>query len=172
MSFMRRVIARAPVLAIASVVAAGAMLVPLPAQAAYPDKPIRVIVPFAPGGGGDTLARLVLTKIAEQQGWSIVIDNRAGAGGNIGTLAAAQSDPDGYTLAYGTNGTFGINQSLYANPGFDAMKDFVPISRFTQIALLMVVHPSVPAKTPKELLDYLKANPGKVNIGSAGNGTC
>jgi tripartite-type tricarboxylate transporter receptor subunit TctC len=128
-------------------------------------------VPFPAGGGGDILARTVINKMAEQTGWTFVIDNRAGAGGNIGTQAAAQSDPDGYTLAYGTNGTFGINQSLYAHPGFDAMKDFVPVSRFSQIALLMVVHPSVPAKTAKELLDYIKANPGKVNIGSAGNGT-
>jgi len=172
MSFMRRVIARAPVLAIASVVAAGAMLVPLPAQAAYPDKPIRVIVPFAPGGGGDTLARLVLTKIAEQQGWSIVIDNRAGAGGNIGTAAAANSAPDGYTLAYGTNGTHAINHTLYKNPGFNPVNDFEPISGFTQIALLLVTNPNaIPAKSAKELIAYLKSNPGKINVASAGNGT-
>jgi tripartite-type tricarboxylate transporter receptor subunit TctC len=142
-----------------------------PALAAYPDKPIRVIVPFPAGGGGDILARTVINKMAEQTGWTFVIENRAGAGGNIGTEAVAHAAPDGYTLAYGTNGTHGINQTLYKKPGFDAIKDFEPISRFTQIALLMVVNNNVPAKSPKELLDYIKANPGKVNIGSAGNGT-
>jgi tripartite-type tricarboxylate transporter receptor subunit TctC len=138
---------------------------------AYPDRPIRVIVPFAPGGGGDTLARMVLNKIAEQQGWTIVIDNRAGAGGNIGTAAAAKAEPDGYTLAYGTNGTHGINQALYKTTGFDPVKDFAPISRFTQIALLVVTNPAVPASSAKELIAYLKANPDKVNVASAGNGT-
>lgn len=148
---------------------AGAML--QPAAAAYPDKPIRVIVPFPAGGGGDILARAVLNKIAEQTGWTLVIENRAGAGGNIGTEAAARSTPDGYTLNYGTNGTHGINQTLYKRPGFDAIKDFEPISRFTQIALLVVVNPSLPVKTAQDLLAYLKANPGKVNVASAGNGT-
>lgn len=143
-----------------------------PATAAgYPDKPVRIVVPFPPGGGGDTLARMVLNKIAEQQGWTVVIDNRAGAGGNIGTAMAAKSPPDGYTLAYGTNGTHAINQTLYKNPGFDAVKDFDPISRFTQIALLLVTNPSIPAKSAKDLIAYLKANPGKVNVASAGNGT-
>jgi tripartite-type tricarboxylate transporter receptor subunit TctC len=141
------------------------------AHAAYPDRPIRVIVPFAPGGGGDTLARMVLNKIAEQQGWTIIIDNRAGAGGNIGTAAAAKAEPDGYTLAYGTNGTHGINQALYKNTGFDPVKDFAPISRFTQIALLVVTNPSIPANSAKELIAYLKTNPDKVNVASAGNGT-
>src|SRR6185295_16573407 len=141
------------------------------AHAAYPDRPIRVIVPFAPGGGGDTLARMVLNKIAEQQGWTIVIDNRAGAGGNIGTAAAAKAEPDGYTLAYGTNGTHAINHTLYKNTGFDPLSDFAPISRLTQIALILVVSPGVPAASVSELLAYLKANAGKVNFASAGNGT-
>jgi tripartite-type tricarboxylate transporter receptor subunit TctC len=148
-----------------------ALTLATPAFAAYPDKPIRVIVPFPAGGGGDILARTVINKIAEQTGWTFVIENRAGAGGNIGTEAAARATPDGYTLAYGTNGTHGINHSLYKKTGFDPVADFEPISRFTQIALLMVVNNDVPAKSAKELLDYLKANPGKVNIGSAGNGT-
>ena len=151
--------------------AAVALIAPQAAAAGYPDKPVRVIVPFPPGGGGDTLARMVLNKIAEQQGWSIVIDNRAGAGGNLGAVMAAKSLPDGYTLAYGTNGTHAINHTLYKNPGFDPLKDFEPISRFTQIALLVVTNPSIPAKSAKELIAYLKANPGKVNVASAGNGT-
>lgn len=144
---------------------------PRASSADYPERPIRIIVPFAPGGGGDTLARMVLNKVAEQKKWTIVIDNRAGAGGNIGTTAGAHATPDGYNLSYGTNGTHAINHTLYKNPGFDPIKDFEPISRLTQIALLVVTNPSVPAKTTKELIAYLKANPGKVNIASAGNGT-
>ena len=169
MSFVRKAagIVAALLLAAAGLTAA----TPSADAAGYPDRPIRVIVPFAAGGGGDTLARMVLTKMAAQQGWTIIVDNRAGAGGNIGTTAAARSAPDGYTLSYGTNGTHAINQTLYKNPGFDPVKDFDPISRFTQIALLLVTTPSLPVKSVKELIAYLKANPGKVNVASAGNGT-
>jgi tripartite-type tricarboxylate transporter receptor subunit TctC len=170
MALTQRVRACAVAIA-ATMLAAVAMVGPQAARAGYPDRPVRVIVPFPPGGGGDTLARMVLNKIAEQQGWTIVIDNRAGAGGNIGTAIAAHAEPDGYTLAYGTNGTHAINQTLYSNPGFDPIKDFEPISRFTQIALLLVTNPSIPAKSAKELIAYLKSNPGKVNVASAGNGT-
>ncbi len=157
--------------AIVALIAAAALTSPQVAAAKYPDKPIRVIVPFAPGGGGDTLARSVLGTVAAQQGWTVVIENRPGAGGNLGTEVAARSAPDGYTLAYGTNGTFAINQALYQHPGFDPVRDFEPISRFTQIALLLVTNPSVPANSARELIAYLKANPGKVNVASAGNGT-
>jgi tripartite-type tricarboxylate transporter receptor subunit TctC len=147
-----------------------ASVTPAAAQS-YPDRPIRVIVPFPAGGGGDTLARLVMNKVGEVLGTTIVIDNRAGAGGNIGTEAAARAEPDGYTLAYGTNGTHAINHSLYKRTGFDPINDFAPISRLTQIALILVVHPGVPAASVSELLTHLKANPGKVNFASAGNGT-
>ena len=168
MSYRRRAALRVFIL----VAAALTLALPQAALARYPEKPIRVIVPFPPGGGGDTLARLVLTKIAEQQGWSVIVDNRAGAGGNIGTAAAAHAAPDGYTLSYGTNGTHAINHTLYKNPGFDPVRDFVPISRFTQIALLLVTNPEkIPAKNAKDLIAYLKANPGKINVASAGNGT-
>lgn len=170
MAFIQRARACAPAAAIALFVAV-AFIAPQAAAASYPDKPIRIVVPFPPGGGGDTLARMVLNKIADQQGWTVVIDNRAGAGGNIGTAMAAKATPDGYTLAYGTNGTHAINHTLYKNPGFDPVKDFEPISRFTQIALLVVTNPAIPAKSAKELIAYLKANPGKVNVASAGNGT-
>lgn len=170
MAFKRRTQACAHAAAIALFVAV-AFIAPQAAAAGYPDKPVRIVVPFPPGGGGDTLARMVLNKIAEQQGWTIVIDNRAGAGGNIGTAMAAKAAPDGYTLAYGTNGTHAINHTLYKNPGFDPVKDFEPILRFTQIALLVVINPAIPAKSAKELIAYLKANPGKVNVASAGNGT-
>ena len=167
MPYLRAARAVLASLTILLVAAAGSQ----PAAAAYPDRPIRVIVPFPAGGGGDILARTVLNKIAEQQGWTIVIENRPGAGGNIGVEAAARSAPDGYTLSYGTNGTHAINQTLYAKPGFDAVKDFTPVGRFTQIGLVLAVHPSLPANSVKELIAYLKANPGKVNYATAGNGT-
>ena len=155
-----------------SVLVAVMLAVVAPASAqTYPDRPIRVIVPFPAGGGGDTLARLVMNKVGELLGATVVIDNRAGAGGNIGTEAAARAEPDGYTLAYGTNGTHAINHTLYKRTGFDPINDFAPISRLTQIALILVVHPGVPAANVTELLTYLKANAGKVNLASAGNGT-
>jgi len=142
-----------------------------PATAAYPDRPIKVIIPFPTGGGGDTLARTVMTKVSEILGQPIVMENRPGAGGNLGAEAGARADSDGYTLVYGTNGTHAINQTLYKRTGFDPIKSFVPISRLTQIALLLVVNPSLPIQTPQELIAYLKAHPGKVNLASAGNGT-
>ncbi len=137
----------------------------------YPSKPVRVIVPFPPGGGGDVLARLVFTRLGSVLGQPMVIENMAGAGGNIGTMAAARSAPDGYTLAYGTNGTHGINQSLYKSPGFDAIKDFEPVSQFTRIAALVVVRPNFPAKTMPELVSLVRSQPGKYTFASAGNGT-
>lgn len=164
---------RLPALMARAILAAAFAFLALPAfaQGHYPDKPIRVIVPFPAGGGGDILARTVLTKVGEILGQQMVIDNRPGAGGNVGVAAGARSEPDGYNLTYGTNGTHAINQTLYSNPGFDAVKDFEPISRFTEIALIAVVNPSVPATSMKELIAYLKANPGKVNYATAGNGT-
>ncbi len=148
-----------------------AIATPETSAATYPDRPIKIVVPFPAGGGGDILARTVLSKMAEQQGWTIVIENRPGAGGNIGVESVARAAPDGYTLSYGTNGTHAINQTLYAKPGFDALKDFAPIGRFTQIGLVLAVHPSLPATSVKELIAYLKDNPGKVNYATAGNGT-
>ncbi len=141
------------------------------AQSHYPNKPIRLIVPFAPGGGGDTLARTVTQPASEALGQQIVIENRPGAGGNLGAAAAAKAEPDGYTLFYGTNGTHAINHALYANPGFDPVKDFAPVARLTRIGMVVVVNPEVPAKSVPELLAYLKKNPGKSTFGSAGNGT-
>ncbi len=150
---------------------AAASIMPTPAKAAYPDKPIRLIVPFPAGGGADALARVITAKTSEILGQQFVIDNRGGAGGNIGSAAAARSEPDGYTLAYGTNGTHAINHTLYKSTGFDASTDFEPISRLTEIALMLVVGPSVPATSTAELLAHIKANPGKLNVATAGNGT-
>jgi len=142
-----------------------------PAAADYPDRPIKLVVPFPAGGGADALARTIMPRVAQELGTSIVIDNRPGAGGNVGTEFVARSAPDGYTLLYGTNGTHAINRSLYAKVPFDPVRDFAPVSRMTQIAALLVVHPSVPAKNVAELVEFAKANPGRVYFASAGNGT-
>jgi len=141
------------------------------AQTSYPDKPIRFVVPFPPGGGADNLARAIVPKASQLLGQPIVIENKPGAGGNIGAAEVARAAPDGYTLLHGTNGTHGINQALYAKTGFDPVKDFVSVARFTVIPAMLVVHPSVPAANVKELVAYIKANPGKVSFASAGNGT-
>jgi tripartite-type tricarboxylate transporter receptor subunit TctC len=159
------------VLTRAACAALAALCIAAPAQAQYPDRPVRLVVPFPPGGGADNLARAIVPKAAQILGQSIVIDNKPGAGGNIGAAEVARAAPDGYTLLHGTNGTHGINQALYAKPGFDPIKDFVPIARFTIIPAMLVVHPGVPAGSVKEFIAYLKANPNKVSFGSAGNGT-
>src|SRR5512134_3354727 len=137
----------------------------------YPDRPLRLIVPFPPGGGADNLARAIMPKVSLALGKPIVIDNRPGAGGNVGAEFVAGSPPDGYTLLYGTNGTHSINQSLYRNLRFDPIRDFAPVSRMTEIAAMLVVNPQLPVMTTTQLIRYAKANPGKVNFASAGNGT-
>jgi tripartite-type tricarboxylate transporter receptor subunit TctC len=144
----------------------------VPAAAApYPEKPIRLVVPFPAGGGADVLARTIMPKVAQALDTSIVIDNRPGAGGNVGAELVARAAPDGYTLLYGTNGTQAINPTLYGNLRFDPQKDLVPVSRMTIIAAMLIVNPEVPANSVAELVRYAKANPGKVNFASAGNGT-
>ncbi len=144
----------------------------LPALAAeYPDRPIHLVVPFPAGGGADTLARIIMPRVAQFIGAPIVIDNKPGAGGNVGAEFVARAQPDGYTLLYGTNGTHAINQSLYGTLRFDPMKDFAPVSRMTLIAAMLVVNPDLPAASVDELIRYAKAHPGKVNFASAGNGT-
>ena len=137
----------------------------------YPNRPIRLVVPFPPGGGADTLARTVMPKVEQVLGQPIVIENKSGAGGNVGAEAVAHAAPDGYTLLYGTNGTHAINQSLYRNLRFDPVKDFEPVSRMTLIAAMLIVNPDFPPTSVAELISYAKANPGKVNFASAGNGT-
>ena len=151
---------------------AASLLAPLGAVAQdYPSKPIKAIVPFPPGGGGDTLGRLVLTKVGDELKQPVVIENLPGAGGNLGAAAAARAQGDGYTLLYGTNGTHAINSSLYKKTGFDALKDFEPISRLTEIAAIVAVRADLPVSNVKELIDYSKKNPGQLSFGSAGNGT-
>jgi tripartite-type tricarboxylate transporter receptor subunit TctC len=141
------------------------------ASADYPSRPIRLVVPFPPGGGADILARTVMPRVEKALGQTIVIENKPGAGGNVGAEYVARATPDGYTLLYGTNGTHAINASLYRNLRFDPIKDFVPVSRMTTIAAMLIVNPQFPPTTVEELIRYARANPGKVNFASAGNGT-
>lgn len=137
----------------------------------YPSRTITLIVPFPPGGSTSIVGRVVADKMSQLLGQGFVIDNRAGAGGTIGTKAAALGKPDGYTLLLGYTGTLAIGPSLYRNVGYDPRKDFEPIGMIGSAPSSLVVHPSFPAKTVAELVAYAKANPGKINFGSAGVGT-
>ncbi len=141
------------------------------AHAQYPAKPVRLVVPFPAGGGADILARNMSGKLGEVLGQTVVVDNRPGAGGNVGAEAVARAAPDGYTLFFGTNGTHAINQSLYRKLAFDPIKDFAPVIHLQSIAAVMIVNPAVPAKTVREFVDYARARPGQLAYASAGNGT-
>ena len=137
---------------------------------AYPSKPIRLILPFPAAGPSDIVGRAVGQKLAEQLGENVVPDNRVGAGGNLGIAAAAKSPPDGYTVLV-TSATIAISPSLYANLTYDAARDLAPIARLATIENVLLVHPSVPAKTLKQLVALARAHPGKLNYGSGGPGT-
>ena len=137
----------------------------------YPNKPIKIVVPFPPGGATDILARAIGFELQKAWGQSVVIENKPGAGGNTGADLVAKSPPDGYTLIMATVGTHAINMSLYTKMPYDAVKDFEPIVLVAGVPNLLVVHPSVPAKTVKELTALAKAQPGKLNVASSGNGT-
>lgn len=146
--------------------------IPVAARAAgYPDKPISVVVPFAPGGNTDIVARLVGTALNQRLGTNMVIDNRAGAGGNIGAQAAARARADGYTLLYSTATTFSINPHLYARLPFDPLKDFVPIAVTISVPVVLVVSAKSGIKTLAELRDRARSQPKSVSYGSNGNGT-
>lgn len=136
----------------------------------YPSRPIRIVVPFAAGGGADIIARLVGQKLGESLGQPVVVDNRAGAGGNIGAEIVAKAAPDGHTLLMASSALV-INPSLYAKVPYDAIKDFRPITQPALLPNILVVHPSVPAKTVPELIAHAKAQAGKVSYASAGAGT-
>lgn len=163
---------RRAVLRAAAAISLGAALLPA-AYAAdnYPVKPITMVVPFAAGGTTDILARIIGQYLTEELGQSVIIDNRAGAGGNIGAQMAARAKPDGYTLLMGTVGTHAINESLYKKLPFDPAKDFQPLSRVALVPNLLVANPQQPFKTVQELIDYAKANPDAVNFASSGNGS-
>ena len=143
-----------------------------PAPAAdYPTKPIRLVVPFPPGGTTDILARAVAQKLAETWNQQVIVDNRPGAGGNIGADLVAKAAPDGYTLVMGTVGTHAINPNLYGKMPYDHVKDFAPVILVAGVPNVLVVNPEVPIKSVPELIAYAKANPGKLNFASSGSGT-
>ena len=137
----------------------------------WPTRPIRIIVGFAAGGSTDVTARVVAQALSQRLGQQVFVENRPGAGGNIGAEAVAQAEPDGYTLLLTTNGTLAANPSLYKTLPFDVKKDFAPIALTARVPNLLVVNPSVPANNVAEFIAYAKANPGKLNFGSSGNGT-
>ena len=136
----------------------------------YPSRPIRLVVPFTPGGGSDIVGRIVGQKLANGFGQSVVIDNRPGAAGIIGTDLVAKAAPDGYTLLLGS-GSHSINASLGRKLPYDALADFAPVSRLATIPNVLVVHPSVPVGSVKEIIALAKAKPGQLNYGSAGSGS-
>jgi tripartite-type tricarboxylate transporter receptor subunit TctC len=137
----------------------------------YPNRPIRLIVPFAAGGPTDTLARVFAAQLAEVLKQQVIVDNKGGAGGNIGIDAVAKAPADGYTIALGTNGPLAGNVALFKTMPYDPAKDLAPIARVAFVPNVIAVHPSVPARTLPELIALLKANPGKYSFGSGGNGT-
>lgn len=142
-----------------------------PAHAAYPEKPIRLIVSFSPGGTTDILARTLGSRLHASLGQPVVVDNRPGASGNIGTDIVAKSRPDGYTLLFALMNTHVVNQALYTNMPFDGVKDFTPIALLAYVVTTMVINPAVPAGNVRELIAYAKANPGKLAYASAGKGS-
>jgi len=138
---------------------------------AFPNKPIRLIVPFPPGGAVDFYARVVQPPLSELLGQQIVIENKVGASGMVGAEAVAKSAPDGYTLLLGNIASLAINVGIYPKMPYDPLKDFTPVIRTVDVNYVLVVHPSLPVKTVAELVAYAKANPGKLSYGSAGSGS-
>jgi tripartite-type tricarboxylate transporter receptor subunit TctC len=141
------------------------------AQPAYPAKPIRLISPFPPGAVVDTLCRTLAAPLGELLGQPVVVENRTGAGGNVGMEVVAKAPADGYTIGMGGIGTHGINPSVYAKMPFDSVRDFAPITFVASNINVLVVHPSVPAQDVQQLIAHARANPGKLSFGSAGTGT-
>ncbi|MEO7727045.1 MAG: tripartite tricarboxylate transporter substrate binding protein [Burkholderiales bacterium] len=142
-----------------------------PAAAAYPDKPIRLIMPYPAGGSIDTAGRAVAQKLADAFGQQIVIDNRTGAGGIIGTETGAHAVPDGYTLVMGGTGTLALSPHLHRKLSYDPVRDFAPVTMLIASPYVIVVHPSVPANSVKELIALAKARPGQINYASGGTGS-
>jgi len=166
----RRAGRSALVLAVACAAALPVAKVMAAESADFPVRAMRFIVPFAPGGPTDVAARLIGQKMAESWGHPVVIDNRAGAGGNIGMVMAAKAPPDGHTVLF-TSSSVVVNPTLYSKPGYDVFKDLIPVTRANTTPNILVVHPSVPAKTLAELIALVRANPGKFSYASPGTGT-
>ena len=145
---------------------------PVLAQASgYPNKPVRIVVPFAVGGIADTFGRVIGIKLTEAWGQPVIIENKTGAGGNIGAEVVAKSPPDGYTLVVGNNGTHAVNVNLFKTIPFDPVKDFIPIAHIMEAEGLLVVNPSVKANSVREIVDLARAQPGKLSYASGGLGT-
>jgi len=157
--------------AMAGLLAAPGLIQTAFAQAKYPDRPIRLVVPFAPGGETDLIGRMWAQKVAPHLGGTIIIENKAGAGGSVGTAEVARAKPDGYTLLSGQTTTHVINPIAMTNSPYDPLKDFVPIGVVSTTPTSILVHPSVPARNLQELSALIKASPGKFSYGSAGSGT-
>ncbi|MEJ5030700.1 Bug family tripartite tricarboxylate transporter substrate binding protein [Comamonas sp. MYb69] len=167
-----RLNARRTVLQAIAAASLGAALMPAAfAAEAFPNKPITLVVPFVAGGTTDILARIVGQSLGEELGQPVIIDNRAGAGGNIGGQFAARAPADGYTIFMGTVGTHAINEWLYKKMPFNPNKDFVPLTRVANVPNLLVANPAQPFKNVKELISYAQAHPGQVNFGSSGSGS-
>ena len=166
-------------LALLGSAAASPLILPLTARAQnkampvfdYPNRPITLIVPYAPGGGNDVLARGVAEPMSKTLGQQIVIENHGGAGGSLGTRQVAKSAADGYTLGLGGTGTLAIDPTLYPSVGYDPRKDFAPIGLIATSPLIILVNPSLPAHNVQELIALAKAQPGKLNYASAGKGS-
>lgn len=136
----------------------------------YPDKPIRLIVGYTPGGGTDLASRYVAGALSDLWGATVLVDNRPGAGGAVGTELTARAAPDGYTITFAYTGPLAVNPHLYSNPGYDALRDFAAISRLTEQPMIMTAHPSMPFNNLKELAAYAKQNPGKLSFASSASG--
>ena len=152
------------------VLSLGMPLMPAPVLAAFPDRPIRIVLGFAPGGGSDILLRAITPALGEALGQVVVVDNRPGAAGNLAMVAVAQATPDGYTLLMGTPG-LATNPSLYPNAGFDPLRDFAPVSLVGSVPNVLIVRKGLPANSVAELIAYAKAHPGKLNVASPGAGS-
>jgi tripartite-type tricarboxylate transporter receptor subunit TctC len=141
------------------------------AQPSYPTGPVRLVVPYPAGGPASIVAHVIGEKLSESLGQAVIVDNRSGAGGNLGTEIVAKAAPDGQTLLLGTNGPLVVNVTLYSTLPFDPLKDFAPISYVASIPLVLIAHPSVPASTLQELIALAKAKPGALSYASSGNGS-
>ena len=163
MPFLRRLLIAA--------VTVTALTIPAGAQN-YPDRVVKIVNPFPPGGSVDITARILAAKLSDNLGHQFIVETRAGAGGNTGSDSVAKSDPDGYTLLFTAPGPLTVNQTLYTKGlPFDPERDFAPIAIFARTPIVLIVNPGVPVKNVQELIAYAKANPGKINFGSAGNGS-
>src|SRR5436190_22569724 len=138
---------------------------------AYPVKPIRLVVPFPAGGGSDNVGRVLAQKLSELLGQQVVVDNRAGAGGSIGTEAVVRSPPDGYTLVLASTSEIAVNPAIYSKLDYDTLKDLAPVAMVASSPMVQIVSPSLPIKSIGELIALAKAKPGAINVASAGNGS-